>query len=154
MREGIINITQEQLLDLLCTATYGSGWLDCHVSDEARAKVKIAEEDCSEDVWAKALLAGQQIEAIDYYAEGTKYGPHESYIDDEGNTHYPLSLEDVQTGLQSALDGTYRVMYGKHERMWLHRCVEELLSDELGDLDQTDCEALMQVIMFDEVIYG
>ena len=131
----IQELTQEDLVNLLCTATYGSDWLDCYAPD--REGVNITEEDCLEDVWAKCLLAGERIQCFDYYAEGDTYGGLDWGIADNGEVFYWVSLQDIIDGLQKCADGNFKAD-----------------DDESVDMDQPEAEALMQVIMFGELIYG
>lgn len=149
----ITELNQEDLVDLLCTATYGSNWLDCF--SRVRTGVEVKEDDCMEDIWAKALLAGHPIECTDYYAEGESYGTLPRTMDENENVTYQVTLEDIMKGLQACADGTFKIGYGdgNAERAWLRECFEHFVDRE-GDMDQPEAEALMQVIMFNELIYG
>lgn len=154
----IQELTQEDLVDLLCTATYGSYWLECYAFD--REGLDITDEDCLEDVWAKALLAGKQIECIDHYCEDELYGPHAVRIDEDGWGVYRISLQDIIDGLNKCADGTFKVAasnynnFGESEKRWLRECYDHFVDNESLEMDQPEAEALMQVIMFDELIYG
>ena len=152
----ITELTQEDLVDLLCTATYGSNWLDCYTPN--RLGLDITESDCREDVWAKALLAGHSIECIDYYAEEEAYGNLPHTTDEDGNVTYIVTLEDIKNGLQACFDGTFKIGYGdgNSERAWLKECYAHFSDPDEGrmEMDQPEAEALMQVIMFNELIYG
>lgn len=154
----ITELTQEDLVNLLCTATYGSNWLDCYAND--REGVDITDEDCREDVWAKCLLAGKRITFVDYYAEGEHYGelPYTFGKEDE-ECEYSVSLQDIINGLQKCADGTFLVAssnynnYGENERKFIAGCYNDLFND--GDnWDYTEADALMQIILFGELIYG
>ena len=140
----ITELNQEDLVDLLCTASYGSNWLDCEAND--REGVDIKEEDCHEDILAKCLLAGKKITCYDYHAEGDTYGVYE------------ISLDDIMAGLGKCADGTFRIGYGdgKGERAWLKECYAHFSDPDDGrmQMDLPEAEALMQVIMFGELIYG
>ncbi len=150
----ITELNQEDLVDLLCTATYGSNWLDCSAPERTGCDIK--EEDCREDVWAKALLAGHKIKCFDYYAEGDVYGPHGKVIKKDGTAVYFIGLKDIMDGLQKCADGTFHIGYGdgNSERAWLKECFEHFTDQDRMEMDQPEAEALMQVIMFDELIYG
>lgn len=140
----ITDLTQEDLVDLLCTATYGSSWLEIYAPD--REGLDIADNDCREDVWAKALLAGKEIECIDHEAEGEIYN-EKGYVDDTDEYEsviYPITLEDIRKGLQKALDS---------EESWPRQCAQDFIAGE-GELDLPEAECLMQIIMFGEEIYG
>ena len=149
----ITELNQEDLVDLLCTATYGSSWLECNAPD--REGLDVTEQDCLEDVWAKALLAGKKIECIDHYAEGVSYGtlPHET--DEDENVTYQVTLEDVKKGLQACADGTFKEDCGG-TLSWLKECFAHFADPENGrmQMDLPEADAIMQVIMFGELIYG
>ncbi len=145
----ITELTHEDLVDLLCTATYGSSWLGCYAPDHEG--LSITDTDCREDIWAKALLAGKNIVAVDHYAEGEVYSD-KGLIDiksDDDSAIYTLSLEDIKKGLEMALNGTFKTN-DDSEVDWLHDCVSDLMS---GDLDLVEADALMQIIMFGVLIY-
>ena len=146
----ITDLTQEDLVNLLCTATYGSNWLSCYAPD--RDGVEITESDCAEDVWAKCLLAGKKISCIDYYAdEGEYYGTLEHETEEDGQTTYHVSLQDIINGLQKCADGTFTESeeYGE----WISKCFRNFQNGGY-DMDNPEAEALMQIILFGELIYG
>lgn len=148
----ITELTQEDLVNLLCTATYGSNWLSCYAPD--REGVDITEEDCLEDEWAKCLLAGKKITCTDYYAdEGEHYGTLEHYTEEDGQTTYLVSLQDIIDGLQKCLDGTFIDADNDNAGNYLLNCVNTFKEDD-GGLDNPQAEALMQIILFGELIYG
>jgi hypothetical protein len=156
----ITELTQEDLVDLLCTATYGSMWLSCYAPDRERNGVDITEDDCMEDVWAKVLLAGKKIELTDYNAdEGEFYGTLEHYTDEDGLTTYRVSLQDIINGLQKCADGTFiQTNYdesdnGDTEKSWIAKCFQHFKEDT-GEMDNPEAESLMQIILFGELIYG
>ena len=148
----ITDLTQEDLVNLLCTATYGSNWLSCYAPD--RDGVEITESDCVEDVWAKCLLAGKKISCIDYYAdEGEYYGTLEHETEEDGQTTYHVSLQDIINGLQKCADGTFIDADNDRADEFLHKCFRSFVNED-GDFDNTQAEALMQIILFGELIYG
>ena len=144
----IEELTQEDLVDLLCTATYGSSWLEIYAPD--RMGIVVDDNDCREDVWAKALLAGRKIHCVDYYAEGDAYGTLEHETDDEENVIYHVSLQDIYEGLTKCADGTFK---DANVNNWVADCFNHFKDGE-GEMDNPQAEALMQVIMFGELIYG
>ena len=153
----ITELNQEDLVDLLCTATYGSNWLECYAHD--KEGVEITEQDCLEDVWAKCLLAGKEISCIDHYAEGEIYGDKKKASvseDEEESVCYLITLDDIMKGLQASADGTFHIGYGdgNSERAWLKECFDHFADQDRMEMDQPEAEALMQVIMFNELIYG
>lgn len=153
----ITELTQEDLVNLLCTATYGSNWLACSAPD--RTGFTKEDNDCLEDIWAKSLLAGHKIDCVDYYAEGEVYGTLEHDIDDEDNVVYRVSLQDILDGLQKCADGTFiHTNYnesenGDNEKSWIAKCFQHFKEDT-GEMDNPEAESLMQIILFGELIYG
>jgi hypothetical protein len=154
----ITELTQEDLVNLLCTATYGSDWLNIYADFRKREKVA-TEDDCREDIWAKILLAGDKVSCTDYYADESVYGNLAHKIDEEGNVIYELSLQGILDGLQKCADGTFKVAssnynnYGENERKFVARCYNDFVNDGDG-WDYTEADALMQIILFGELIYG
>lgn len=143
----ITDLNHEDLVDLLCTATYGSSWLEIYCPD--REGLSIQDGDCREDVWAKALLAGKKIEFIDHYAEGEVYGSL-GRVDEDDDGIYQIGIEDVRKGLQNALDGTYPDE--ADTKSWARMCAEHFIEGE-GEMDLPEAECLVQIIMFNDVIY-
>ena len=150
----ITELSQEDLVNLFSTATYGSNWLGIRTGETTG--VEKSGNDCIEDVWAKAVLAGHKLKCTDYYAEGEAYGKLGRVIKCEDEVTYFVGLKEIIAGLQKCLDGTFKHdddVSGKGEATWLAECVKHL-QDGGYDLDNPEAEALMQVIMFDELIYG
>ena len=128
MRIDLENITHENLVDLLCTATYGCDWLAIKTLKSERFMDEDVEESvrdgwCIEDKWAHRLLKGGHIVCLDY----------------EDEVRYELTLDDIKKGLEKARDG-------EAVRDWADFCEE--------NDDYFTCNNLMQVCMFGEVIYG
>lgn len=153
----IEELNQEDLVNLLCTATYGSNWLECYAHD--KEGVDITEDDCLEDDWAKCLLAGKEISCIDHYAEGEIYGDKKNaVVSDDGDETvcYLISLDDVLDGLNKCADGTFKHgddEYGQRDVRWLAKCFRHFVNED-AEFDACEADALMQVIMFGELIYG
>jgi hypothetical protein len=128
MRIDLENITHENLVDLLCTATYGSDWLGIKTLKSERFMDEEVEQSvrdgwCIEDKWAHRLLKGGHIVCLDY----------------EDEVRYELTLDDIKKGLIKARDG-------EAIRDWVDFCEE--------NDDYFTCNNLVQVCMFGEVIYG
>ena len=156
----ITEITHDDLVNLLSTATCGSSWLETWTPAEIREKLGIEPGDCREDIQAKALLSHEVIVATDNYAEGEKYGEHLSTIedpDDEGSpVNYYLVLDHIKDGIAAALDGTFKAN-DDAEIDFAATCARQFIEDCRGfcsDFDITAADALMQIIMFNEIIYG
>ena len=147
----ITELSHEDLVNLLSTATNGSSWLSCTISQATRDAIKDLPHNCREDVWAHALLNGFPIYLTDHQAEGETYGDRGS-VNKDGTAVYRITLEDVIAGLQSALDGDF-APNDEDEVELAARCVLHL-RDESFDFDATDAEILAQIIMFNSIIYA
>ena len=147
----IEGLTLENLVDLFSTATYGSSWLEIDTTDQT--EVEAEDGDCREDIWAKALLRGEYIACIDHNAEGEIYGNLGGVVseDEDESVCYLITLQDVIDGLQKCVDGTFKGDKSEHD--WLAKYFQHFKAGE-GDMDNPEAEAIMQVIMFNELIYG
>lgn len=139
MRIDLENISHENLVDLLCVATYSSEWLAIETLESERFMDEEVEQSvrdgwCIEDKWASRLLKGGHIVCLDYF-------------DDEADdfalmprpARYELTLDDIKKGLEKARDG-------EAIRDWADFCEE--------NDDYSTCNNLVQVCMFGEVVYG
>jgi len=148
-RTIIEELTQEDLVTLFSSATEGSSWLD--ITAPERTGIEVNPDDCREDVWAKSVLAGHKIKCFDYYAEGETYGGLGRVIKKDGTGVYFVGLDEIKKGLAKCADGSFTEDDG--ERKWLAECFENFKNGGY-DTDLSEAEALMQVIMFGELIYG
>lgn len=128
MRIDLENITHENLVDLLCTATYGSDWLEIRTLKsegfmDEQVEQSVRDGWCIEDKWAYRLLKGGHIVCLDY----------------EDEVRYELTLDDIKKGLEKARDGEAICD-------WENFCEEKD--------DYLTCNNLLQVCIFGEVIYG
>ena len=140
----ITEIEQGDLVDLFSTATYGNNWLSI-VYDRTLYRTKYKnDDDCLEDIWARMLLGGETIYAVDHYAEDETEKYSRSAVWEDDVMKYPLTLKKVKDGLQKALDS---------DSEWVRDSVTNLINSST-DFDLTQADALMQMIMFGEVVYG
>lgn len=148
----ITEITHEDLVNLLSTATFGSSWVSCTVSMLTHERI-FQPGDCREDVWAKALLAGDPIYVTDHQAECCHYGGHQHGLNvKDGSVTYRIMLDDVKQGIADALDGNF-APGDEDEREWASKCAIHL-ADESSEFDANEADALMQIIMFGSLIYA
>lgn len=151
----ITELTHDDLVNLFSTALTGSSYLGADYDES----IKYDEDDCFEDIIANILLHDGSIKVTDYYADGCVHGslPHE-YVDndDEGEVVYVLTLDDIKRGLQHALDGTFKLNRGYeiHERRMARKAFESFVDEESYDFDLSYADTLLQIILFDEIIYG
>lgn len=137
-------ITQGELVDLLCTATYGSEWLSISYRTLDYKDTPLeSENDCREDIWAKVLLAGKNVIVKDYYSEGEAYGDltHE-YDEEEEAMRYMVNINDIKNGIARMLDSGDEAIVG-YVRAW-----------QDGSEDIYDAENIIQYCVFGEIIYG
>lgn len=143
-RTIIEDITRDDLVDLLCTATYCSNWLGMQYD-----KTK-GEGETYEDVAADILLKGGTVEMIDYYAEDSD----DIYTDigywEEDAAIYPISLDNIKSGLKAVANGS--IKNDDEEKMFALRALYAFQSGK--NFDIVYAGALMQCIMFNEIIYG
>ncbi len=147
----ITEITHEDLVNLLSTATYGSSWLSGTVS-ELTLDVVESDGDSREDIWAKALLVGHPIYLTDHQAEGCNYGGNLCCFNEDDSVTYRIELDDVKRGIADALDGNFAPS-APGDRGWVAKCAIHL-ADESSEFDNPEAEALMQIIMFGSLIYA
>ena len=142
----ILELSHEDIVELLSTATYGSYIFTFDYDKTKYANVcEFKANDCAEDVAAKILLAGGEIGIIDRYAEDADdhYGDLTAHYDD-GEMIYSLNLKDLIHGLNAAAK----------KSAWVRKCFNSFVNYEDGDFDLLRAETLLQVIAFGEEIYG
>lgn len=145
----IEELNHDDIVNLFSTATYGSDMFDASYDRaEYYALPDANENDCFEDKLARLLSAGKSIVVIDRYSEDPDdyYGelPHKWHWDDNEMTmEYTVTLKDIIKGLQVASDNGG----------WPSKCARHF-ADEDSSFDLYEAEALLQVIIFGEVIYG
>lgn len=156
IKTSIEEITRDDLVNLLSTALYGSSYLE---ADYTNSSLK-EKDDCFEDILARNLLAGDSIVVTDWYAEGTVYGNLQHIIDDEDEcVHYTLNLDDIKNGLAKAADGTFNVRadvsedFASGNRECALASFNAFYFNE-KQWDMCAADTLMQIILFNEIIYG
>lgn len=158
----ITDLTQEDLVNLFSTAFYGSNYL----SADYEESVEYNEDDCHEEIMAKILLNGGKILITDGYAEdGEVYGnlPCEVKEDEENYgcfiTTYFATLKDILSGLTKAANGTFNTRpdvsaeYSDRNIEFAKRSFNAFAFDE-REWDYNTADCLMQIILFNEIIYG
>lgn len=155
----IKEITHDEIVNLLSTAIYGSHFLGLdYDSNEYRKLPNPEEYDCIEDRCAKLLLNGKSITVYDMYAEDEEDFhwklPH-SWDCDNLTMDYTVTLKDIISGLQRSLDGTFKTNDGcDNEIECARRCMMEFMTEYSTMFDQLTAEILMQIIVFNQIIYG
>lgn len=131
IKTTIVEITQEELVNLFATGLYGSSYLDADYNDND----DLANYDCFEDKLAAITIT-------DYYAEGCTYGNLPFTIDEEDESAtYTITLNDIKEGLGRAANLC----------PW---AFNSFVDEESTQWDYYAGDALLQIIVFGELIYG
>ena len=150
----ITELTKEDLSDLFSTAFYGSNYLSADYDD-----TDDCDEDCYEDTMAMILLKGGTIKVTDGYADGCHYGKLPYQFNEDYDATYTLRLEDIIKGLERAANGTFNTRkdvsgdYADRNVAFAKRSFEAMAWN-INDWDAITADCLMQIILFDEIIYG
>ena len=150
----ITELTKEDLSDLFSTAFYGSNYLSVDYDD-----ADDCDEDCYEDTMAMILLNGGAIRVTDGYADGCHYGNLQYQFNEDYDATYTLQLEDIIKGLERAANGTFNLRsdigadYADGNIAFAKRSFEAMVWN-INDWDVVTADCLMQIILFDEIIYG
>lgn len=147
-----VELTHEDLVTLFSTALYGNSAIECHYNKSDYPNIKFEESDCYEDVIAKILLGGGEVEIVDnegfdtneedvsfYGIEGINW--NDCYAEDDGYGNY---IPTYKINLRCILNGI------ETERGY--ELAKELLIDEEGDM--WTAYNLLQIIVFGEEVYG
>jgi hypothetical protein len=149
----IMSMSHDDLVDFFSTALYGSYFLGCDYDKDFYNSLPEEKKfgDCYEDKIADTLLNGGKIYMYDGYAEGETYGINESEILEDETAMYTIDLHRLFFGLEQAANGTYNV---HNDSQYVLDCFNELVDMDNGNLDQPQAESLMQIVMFNELVYG
>ena len=151
----INELTKEDLVDLFSTAFYGSNYLSVEYDDS----IEYDEDDCHEDIIANILLNGGKIFVTDSYADGCHYGNLQYQFNEDYDATYTLRLEDIIKGLERAANGTFNLRqdvgadFADRNREFTKRSFEAMAWN-INEWDMLTADCLMQIILFDEIIYG
>lgn len=151
----IKELTKEDLVDLFSTAFYGSNYL----SVEYEESIEYDEDDCHEDIIANILLNGGAVKVTDSYADGCHYGNLQYQFNEDYDATYTLRLEDIIKGLEKAANGTFNLRqdvgadFADRNVAFAKRSFEAMAWN-INEWDAITADCLMQIILFDEIIYG
>lgn len=149
----ITHISHDDLVNLFSTAFYGSNYLSADYDETAESR----EGDCYEDIMARHLIKGGTIQVTDHSSD-TPYGklPHVADEDEECVTYY-VNINDIIDGLERAANGKFHcegsAEYQEDEKESARVSFWSLANEDL-DFDLVRADVLMQIILFDEIIYG
>ena len=144
----VTDITHEDLVNLMSTATEGSNYLSlAFINEDDYYGTKLEDSnDCWEDKFAKVLLDGGCIEVLDYYAEDEDdFNGDKPHRWDGQCMAYTIGLPDIEKGIVRALDNGG----------WDAKCANGLINiDTCCDFDLIKADNLLKIIVFGEAIYG
>lgn len=153
MTINIQSVSHEDLVNLLATAIYGSYYLMSNYLDSALPE----EGETHEDILAHKLLNGNIIAITDYNAEGEAYGNLPHIVNDDYSVSYFVTLENIRQGLEKAANGTFSIPSGDDEELGERQAAQRAFGSfgyDNNDFDQIRADVLMQIILFNEIIYG
>lgn len=153
-----INITKEDLVNLLCTATYNNPDVNIIVPDEWKHLKR--EGECLEENWANVLIGGGRLTAIveDFGDECDYSGdtdvlmvtPNEDERIDADFVGYAFGMERIKKAFEEIVsrnpwscdEGTLDCVYHAFQAMFV---------DECGDV----CDAwnVLQYVLFGDIIF-
>lgn len=147
----ITSITINDIADLLGKAFGGSEWLAFQPAPKATAGLVFDDANSVAEQWAQILKEGRCLEALDLEANYTLYGQLDGKrLNEDGEGIYTFDLGDLVKGLVAAADGTFEPGGCPMEIMLAQ---ESFCHMKTGDLDEGDAERLMQVVLFNEIVY-
>ena len=152
----ISELTKEDLVDLFSTALCGSQ----RFSADYEESIEYDEDACFEDILADILLNGGAIFVTDHYAEGCKHR-YWATFDEEENAVYRIYLNDVIVGLERAANGTFFIPDVEScNDDWRDRNISfakrsfQAMDWNTREWDWLSADCLLQIILFDEIVYG
>lgn len=148
----ITEITHDELVELFSCALEGSNYLEAEYNKEFYNSLTRNQTtgDCFEDKIADTLLNGGEIYLYDNYSEGELYGGRGEIIENNVGM-YVITLADVIEGLEKAANGKYAV---SNDEEFAREAFCSFSDEFKEDFDYYYADALMQIIMFNEIIYG
>lgn len=144
----IIEITQEDIVNVLADVLYSCHWLSCDYGITEYKKLENkSNDDCVEDKLAKLLLARKSITLVDTYAEDEDdvNGDLEHEWDEElGGMAYKVTIDDFKRGIEKCLNSDE--MYKRDS------AYKVFFTDCEGDCN--DADIVVQTIVLGDYIYG
>ena len=151
----ITDLTTEDLVNLFSTAFYGSSYLSADYDTDKYDDVG----DCYEEVMARILLDGGAIRVTDSYADGCHYGKLRWEFNEDYDAIYHVRFIDIWQGLERAANGTFNLRpdvgatFAESNLECAKRSFNAFAFDE-REWDYNTADCLMQIILFDEIVYG
>lgn len=99
---------------------------------------------------AAMLDSGGTIQLIDIESDGEHYWKLPYKVTSEKETIYFITINDFKEGIERALNGTY-FLTSVDEKKEVMDAARNIID---GEYDHYDAWLVIQVIMFNEIIYG
>lgn len=160
----ISEITKDDLVDLFSTAFYANYRYGVYYED--LKGIERDEEDCFEDLLAKIVLNGGRICVEDQGStDGAVYGNNPCKVEESEKydgfvTTYYLTLDIIKRGLERAVNGTFNAGQGAGigEDFVDNNLTSAIrafyaFAYDCRDWDALRADVLMQIILFDEIVY-
>lgn len=147
-RTKITEINAADIAHLLSTALYGSSFLRGSYSKDTYPDLSGSKEERMAEI---LLEKRGSISIYDDFAEGEVYG-NLPYTIKGGSVIYDLFLNDFIEGLERCADGKFNANE-EGERCRIRRDFAKFAGDD-SRFDRDCAENLMQVILFNEIIYA
>lgn len=151
----ITDISVEDLVDLFSTAFYSSSYLSADYEEYEGEDVG----ETYEEVMARILLDGGEITITDGYADGVHYGKLRYTTNEDDSITYHVKYDDIFKGLERAANGDFDTRpdvstdFSNRNKEFARSSFWAFANDDT-DWDATTADCLMQIILFDEIIYG
>ncbi len=146
----------ETLVNLFSTALTGSEMLGCDYDEDFWGLLpeEKRQGEYFEDKIVDTLINGGKVCLYDYYAEGELHGEKGEIVPEEGSGKYTITLKDVIDGLQRAADGSFKIDNDWEKKEAREAFLLLIEGDECDEFDRDKAENLVQIIIFNEVIYA
>jgi hypothetical protein len=151
----IEEISSQELADFLETGLCGSTQFAIEYEDndylELIAKGICCKKEYTTDICAKILTDNGTVRLIDIDCDGDSYSNLNKYINEDEEVEYSITIENVKRGIERALNGTYKVS-SSEEKGNVMIAAKSIVEGD--NYDYYDAYLVLQVILFDEIIYG
>lgn len=153
----ITEFTKDDLVNLFSTALTGSTYL---IADYEEA-IEHDEDACHEEIIADILLNGGKVLVTDTYADGCHYGDLRWEYNEDYDVTYRVGYIDIIKGLGRAANGAFNA--GENDEFtpdWRERNLDfarrsfDAFAHDGAEWDLTTADCLMQIILFNEIVYG
>lgn len=154
----ITEITHADIVKLFSTALNGSTIFGCDYDKDFHQSLceDQRQGESFEEKIANTIINGGKVYVYDKCAEGEVLGKNGIVLEDtdDGDVMYEITLKDVVDGLQNAADGSFQFT-DPYERADARDAFEQFLDEgDYGNFDREYAETLMQIIVFNGIVYA